>query len=1243
MMFTRSYLLYLLLFIVQGINSELLAEARYEIKRIDNIYERQELVWVNVQSYPEWRGGPKPRLNVLKQEYEVYLEAGESNLIALPAMESLKFEIDQSMLSELSIWKSDDLGIEEKIDVKKDLILESVKTENERIGFVNNKIEKGVYRLQSTSNRSQMIRFIWPKVKGRSISFPIYISKTRGVLRQSLLRDVEINSEQVKVHEKGDSELRTFYRLNPDEETFIDLIGNQDYEIEYLYLYQAHQKQKSTDFRVMFFSGENEKKEAVLEYNCSVRKKSPLMIDNKILLSSHVKRASVKTSGEKGVLRMHVSAPVLFRVLGPKNTEFAWQANKEKEFNTQLSSTISRWDIELQNFNNDISALSFPNHYMTLVDRIAKDNRWKDGGLIAHHLLLQKAKSTNNLSTRQKAWSIYSRHSTFVEKIPYELKPGDSIPRYSYIPMKLGIESKDYWFFAPFLEEGLKAIPMAFFYKLNEYQTLEYRFKKKNYPRKIRVTALNESFLGGESLLVLVNGKLYKELGLRKRSLQEMAMLESTSKEAMGLYLERQGLRADLERPGEKRREPAIYAETSSIELELPVGASQVEIKTKDQVRVSLAERRSKTHRMSATNYKQMKKVYERGGETIDLFHSQLSEKPIDEPHAAVRYAALDLVNHWSALTRFIRNRAHNFASFQNQMDLEDKDQKVDSKQMESWRKQAISFEKNGDWLSAIENLKNLIAVSSESQKGVYILKQIQLLEKAGEERLAFHLARHHLVKLKKNEVVQNLYRWLDKYYQKQNDYDGKLTLACYELQHHFSVEKLEHLAKMFVANGYEKYGLDLYLLSDYKNIDQQLSLSLSQGNEQNFIDKYKDLLDHQKEEWRVRYYLQKGEFERAKKWMKDNDPLVSRFKEGNEIRKALSSKQKDPSSLLKRWAKWQSEAGQLRGWKNYNHTVDQHTGGLTVYNPVLNVHKQYFLNRGKDSISFRVLGPKRVRVEVRILHPKKIEMLRGKYTINQGEQELASVIVHSKLSKSSLELVGEEEFSLGQRIVREINVGPGDRMLKLRGEGLPFLVSLSALLPQVSSEILPTLNHRVANSHFDKSFKFNVSSTLFQDEKQIAEVSEDVHDGIFDRRLWAVQIENKIEIPKATSGRRLSPTPKSFELKLDRILKDEDRPRRERLERDRRGEMKASLSLKPLKLFEKAMENFRNEAVEVANPEAKKSSQEAWLKKARKFLESEVFNEEKLKSRSQSWELIDYLEMFEKQIELRPKLGGEV
>ena len=73
--------------------------------------------------------------------------------------------------------------------------------------------------------------------------------------------------------------------------------------------------------------------------------------------------------------------------------------------------------------------------------------------------------------------------------------------------------------------------------------------------------------------------------------------------------------------------------------------------------------------------------------------------------------------------------------------------------------------------------------------------------------------------------------------------------------------------------------------------------------------------------------------------------------------------------------SKW-TAVKKIKNWRHYE---------------VLNINKKYFICRGEDEVSYRTLGPQRIRLEIRILHPQKIETVRGKVNVFHGEEELST------------------------------------------------------------------------------------------------------------------------------------------------------------------------------------------------------------------------------------------------------------
>ncbi len=363
----------------------------------------------------------------------------------------------------------------------------------------------------------------------------------------------------------------------------------------------------------------------------------------------------------------------------------------------------------------------------------------------------------------------------------------------------------------------------------------------------------------------------------------------------------------------------------------------------------------------------------------------------------------------------------------------------------------ARRFAEAGEWLAALEAWSREIQVGDRDTYAVARIERVAALQALGEQFLAERQLRGIFLFEGDPGLRREALDHLIALHRRAGDADsliGVLAIAAAETADPLF---LRLLAEALEGAGERGMALDVAL--SIAGTDRPLDLvsrcALSRGWWRVFEDAVASLEDAGKREyWRGVSVARRG----------DPAGALAHLEAGGaegrsmaaSLRWALSAPRPEDDPIA--WAGWQASFPGPREWRDDPSLVIDAAGGTLAYNPARDLFQSFHRASPGKPIKVRVVGPARLKVEARPLHPAGVERPADGWLLLREGSWLYPVAINGNSPSRSLVLAGVDPRLAGTRVTEEVPIGSGLHVIEVEAPGMDVLAKFEierpALLP---------------------------------------------------------------------------------------------------------------------------------------------------------------------------------------------------
>lgn len=405
-----------------------------------------------------------------------------------------------------------------------------------------------------------------------------------------------------------------------------------------------------------------------------------------------------------------------------------------------------------------------------------------------------------------------------------------------------------------------------------------------------------------------------------------------------------------------------------------------------------------------------------------------------------------EIDSHWQALARAVRGAARTFSASvvaPRAALVPDAPTKAEQAGLDEGRRLAT----RGQWLSALEAL-----VGNRQPQAAWL--QIEALDRLGERFLAEQrlkqLMLHGASEAFRSEAVARL----DDRFRRSKDSAALRNLHAAAYLQVPDAIRGARLATALLEDGDADLALTMVLVlpPEARPVDTVLEAAWREGWWQVFDDTVATLPAAQRALWQGHGELARGQQRRAiDAWRSAGEAgarLIDYLQAGNAIASEHRSELAAGPTMLDAKARWMAAHPGLARWQGEDRLFVDFAGTDTLYSIDRDLFFPTVRATAARPATLRVLGPQRLRIEARPLHPGIGDApLEGWLRVRSpGRLWLEPVI--NNMPSVDLKDLGAAGQRPGRAVVREIELGTGWHELQVDGGDLTLLLRASLLRP---------------------------------------------------------------------------------------------------------------------------------------------------------------------------------------------------
>ena len=290
--------------------------------------------------------------------------------------------------------------------------------------------------------------------------------------------------------------------------------------------------------------------------------------------------------------------------------------------------------------------------------------------------------------------------------------------------------------------------------------------------------------------------------------------------------------------------------------------------------------------------------------------------------------------------------------------------------------------------------------------------------------------------------------------YERENDRDAQLLFAAAVASRDSAA--YSHLSARLAAEGEDRMALLAGLAAPLADLAPLLQSALRASAWRTF-DALLAQVTQPKERafWEAQHALSQGRIADAESLFRTagTPEWEAALRDGREIESSLQDDKR--GYAVAAWLSWQSRHPGPRAWRHEPQSLAGHAGAVVLRSVALNLRSQWWQATASEPLTVRVVGPVRVRVEVRPLHRSHDSLLDGWLKV-RGDGQLWVMPFHQNQPSPGLALDTTSALA-GVPVTREIELPAGLHELSIDAADVPVAARVMVERPSLQLPVLPT------------------------------------------------------------------------------------------------------------------------------------------------------------------------------------------
>ncbi|MCB1984069.1 MAG: hypothetical protein KDF49_01415 [Nitrosomonas sp.] len=1048
-----------------------LDEVNYQLQQEFDI----PLRWDNIEGKPEWVAGKSPKFHFFSGLHFVTLKPGEHTTIHVPQGAYLRLHHPKRRLSvnDFNIQFSNGSGLFASLPA-------TISDDGHSLITRRN------------TNHSSLIRINHQVHQTHDLQFALFISRNQSLNDIAPYRHVvPLPGSTIKMRRGNQAASQTYWQLLPGEKTAeITVEGPAHFVLEHRRAFSETESQMQQNYRVFAYLDGLPYKTMLFE--TSVDQFAPVYINHWKKVTGQLETGYITVPAGKHRLQLKATAKVYGRLMQQVSSDYLLPFfNRLDHADPQhIWQSLDTTDSSLRLWNPPEIANELTDSSLTLAGKefytqqLARDNSHRESGMLAAMFMRREASKPEYVSHEKQLQTIADKLKgthTFYQNIrPVSKQHADSHQHVNWFIAKELLEPGEWQQTRSIGRQNLKNMLSRF--NLGNFVDLPvagpgysecdtvfcYMLPSRTSPGLLRVIADLDNSVENGVFMVQFDDEQPVRLQINKSSLLAETKYADSPGTA-GLRLLQQnvrdiGLPLNLDGAFNRWFVASPIVSSGFLEIDLPAKVRQIKIWQPESaignVRLAIQHRISRFFTLSEMDYLHMVHAFSNEQDSYHQFFRTFSGEAPDS------VLEKELVNHWLPLMRFLKSQHALYTTSvskpipfsTNPLNfLTDED-------LDKLFTQAEKAQNDQRWIVALETWTEIlhgsptVAITRQAE-----MKRVQALYQLGEFFLMEQQLRGLLFYAQDTVLRQFAFKRLKAFYRDTDDTDKLQLLLSAMLHSEPKPEYLSELVTVLLENEQPEMALMIGLV--LPEVHLPLETMIQAAYQSNWWTVFFTLIDylpddHTKNFWRAQYAIEQGDYEIALDFFEDageNGEKWHQFlQEGIQLRNDLSERKVD---AVVPWVQWRMNHPGPRHWREEQNIITDYAGAVSLYNSARDISSQAFLATTEKPVKLSFIGPIRLRVDARPVHPPE-DITIDAWLKLRSKNGLRLMPINNNRQVDWPTIISHEGWAVGQRATEEFNFGPGHHEIELSGFDRSFLINVFVQRPVFDLGVLPPLNH---------------------------------------------------------------------------------------------------------------------------------------------------------------------------------------
>ncbi|WP_372369622.1 hypothetical protein [Candidatus Uabimicrobium sp. HlEnr_7] len=422
------------------------------------------------------------------------------------------------------------------------------------------------------------------------------------------------------------------------------------------------------------------------------------------------------------------------------------------------------------------------------------------------------------------------------------------------------------------------------------------------------------------------------------------------------------------------------------------------------------------------------------------------------------------IYNHWKPLSTLCDNTSSTYKqSYERNIDEYPNTPQISLSIVLKLYQKAKFLKKQKKWLESLALWRKILNSGHYNYQNIAKIERTKALLNLGENYLARRYL-HGLVVHEKNKIVRRkAMEILIKLYKIQKNSIAIRQLLVMEFTQDFALDMQNRLAKFLLREGDYQLALMLFLSLPKKQstVENILHCCVKLNWWQTFHKFNSTLPKIKSNYWLGVFYSYKKQLRLARDSFENSTTqgkkLAGMITQSFYISDKLRSKNIETRLHgIELWEKWLKNDVRNYVWEEDISSVTSFSGSDQLYTINRNLYSQGFVSSPKKPVIIEVLGPKKIRLEMRSM----IKNYEGEEWIIIRQHGQLSTIPNfiNQTTNQNLRFVTKSDHSAYRLVVKELEIPRGRHKIEIYGEFLPLWVRVYSSQPFFEIGDLPQL-----------------------------------------------------------------------------------------------------------------------------------------------------------------------------------------